>query len=199
MKKINDYTMVETRLLKVQDEEAKLEGRFISGFKNDAVTAELVREIMENSEIDIDTIDETTTVVKCVLPNNYTIIETSSCINAYEYSEEIGANKCLRKIEAQVWELLGFLYITAKNGFTVKNNLVEQALELAFDEILKEEIGDIEHIKGTKFYNIQKKRMFDSIGDDVLSSLAITANMEEMELDDIVELIVAMYLVSKEL
>lgn len=61
-------------------------------------------------------LDDKTTVVKATLVNGFEIVESSSCVDPKNYDAEIGINICLKKIEAKVWELLGFLLQTAKDG-----------------------------------------------------------------------------------
>ena len=59
---------------------------------------------------------ENTTIVRCVLRNGFVIVEASSCVDPANYSEEMGAQICREKIKNKIWELLGFLLATAKNG-----------------------------------------------------------------------------------
>ena len=62
------------------------------------------------------TLGEKTTVVRAVLRNGFEIVESSACVSAENYSEELGAEICKRKIEDKVWFLLGFLLQTAVSG-----------------------------------------------------------------------------------
>jgi len=62
------------------------------------------------------TLGECTTVVRCVLRNGFTIVESSSCVDPKNYSEEMGRDICIGKIRDKIWELLGFLLQTAVNG-----------------------------------------------------------------------------------
>lgn len=62
------------------------------------------------------TLGKTTTIVRCVLRNGFEIIESSSCIDPKNYSEEIGHKICMNKIKDKTWELLGFLLQTAWHG-----------------------------------------------------------------------------------
>lgn len=65
---------------------------------------------------EVYTLGENTTVVRCVLRNRFVIVESSSCVDPANYSEEIGTEICLAKIKDKIWELLGFLLQTAVNG-----------------------------------------------------------------------------------
>lgn len=62
------------------------------------------------------TLGECTTVVRCVLRNGFTIVESSSCVDPKNYSEKMGRDICIGKIRDKIWELLGFLLQTAVNG-----------------------------------------------------------------------------------
>ena len=67
-------------------------------------------------DIKISTIGEKTTIVVATLVNDFEIIESSSCVDAANYDEQIGAEICIERIKNKAWELLGFLLQTAKTG-----------------------------------------------------------------------------------
>ena len=62
------------------------------------------------------TMGDRTTVVRCVLRNGFEIVESSSCVDPKNYSEEMGRDICMGKIKDKIWELLGFLLQTAWHG-----------------------------------------------------------------------------------
>lgn len=62
------------------------------------------------------TIGEKTTIVKVTLVNGFEMVESSSCVSATNYSQEIGEQICLEKIKDKIWNLLGFLLQTAVGG-----------------------------------------------------------------------------------
>ena len=62
------------------------------------------------------TMGDRTTVVRCVLRNGFEIVESSSCVDPKNYSEQIGHDICMNKIKDKIWELLGFLLQTAWCG-----------------------------------------------------------------------------------
>lgn len=64
----------------------------------------------------VQTLGEKTTVVRVVLKNGFEIVESSACVSADNYSEEMGAEICMEKIKDRIWMLLGFLLQTAVNG-----------------------------------------------------------------------------------
>lgn len=68
------------------------------------------------SYIETTTMGDRTTVVRCVLRNGFEIVESSSCVDPKNYSEEMGREICMGKIKDKIWELLGFLLQTAWHG-----------------------------------------------------------------------------------
>lgn len=56
------------------------------------------------------------TIVTATLANNFTLVESSACVDPANYSEELGAQICKARIKEKVWFLLGFLLQTAKDG-----------------------------------------------------------------------------------
>lgn len=68
------------------------------------------------SDVYVSTIGEKTTLVRAVLVNGFEIVEASSCVDAANYSIEIGEQVCMERIKNKIWELLGFLLQTAVGG-----------------------------------------------------------------------------------
>lgn len=68
------------------------------------------------SYIETHTMGDRTTVVRCVLRNGFEIVESSSCVDPKNYSEQMGHDICMNKIKDKIWELLGFLLQTAWFG-----------------------------------------------------------------------------------
>ena len=66
--------------------------------------------------IKISTIGEKTTLVIATLINDFEIIESSSCVDVANYNETLGAEICVERIKNKIWEFLGFLLQTAKEG-----------------------------------------------------------------------------------
>lgn len=53
--------------------------------------------------------DKPVTYVTVRMNNGFTLRESTTCVDPANYDESIGAEICLRKIESEVWKLLGFL------------------------------------------------------------------------------------------
>jgi hypothetical protein len=76
------------------------------------------QEMVDNfiREIHVSTLGEKTTIVRAVLVNGFEIVESSSCVDPFNYDEVMGAEIGLAKIKDKIWFLLGFLLQTAVNG-----------------------------------------------------------------------------------
>ena len=87
-----------------------------SNLRTDApsISAEMVEDFIR--AVDVTTIGDKTTVVRAVLRNGFELVESSSCVSAENYDQELGASICLKKIRDKVWFLLGFLLQTAVHG-----------------------------------------------------------------------------------
>lgn len=68
------------------------------------------------SRVEVQTIGDKVTVVRAVLRNGFELVESSACVSKENYSEELGARICMKKIKDKVWFLLGFLLQTAVHG-----------------------------------------------------------------------------------
>lgn len=77
--------------------------------KKNTVTNEQVLDILDNSEIEVVTLGEKTTVVAVTLPNGFVIVESSSCVDPANYDEKLGADICLKRVENKIWELEGYV------------------------------------------------------------------------------------------
>lgn len=79
-----------------------------------SVGPDMVDEFISYTET--HTLGDCTTVVRCVLRNGFEIVESSSCVDPKNYSEEMGHDICMDKIKDKIWNLLGFLLQTAWHG-----------------------------------------------------------------------------------
>lgn len=69
------------------------------------VSWEYVEEIINESNLKFDTVSDKCVVGTCELPNGFVIVESYIFTNGEEYSEEIGIELCLSKIEDKIMEL----------------------------------------------------------------------------------------------
>lgn len=72
------------------------------------VTSDMVDELIDNSEVIVDTLFGNCTMVALRLPNSFVIVETSACVDPDNYSEEIGFDICMERIRDKVYELEGY-------------------------------------------------------------------------------------------
>ena len=79
-----------------------------------SIGQEMVDDFIAHTEV--QTLGDKTTVVRAVLRNGFELVESSSCVCKENYSKELGAQICMKKIKDKVWFLLGFLLQTAVHG-----------------------------------------------------------------------------------
>ncbi|MCE4544608.1 MULTISPECIES: Gp49 family protein [unclassified Caballeronia] len=60
------------------------------------------------------------TVLLVKLRNGFTLIEESACVDPANYDQAIGEQYALQKAKSRVWNYLGFLLATARNGINVE-------------------------------------------------------------------------------
>lgn len=76
------------------------------------VTKRQIDELLEKSEIKVETVYGKVTVVSCKLPNGFVLTESSGAVSPANYDEKIGTEICMARIENKLWELEG--YVLAK-------------------------------------------------------------------------------------
>ena len=65
---------------------------------------------MKNRDIiTTDMVGKPHTIVTVELKNGFTITEVSTCVDPANFSEEIGVEICMKKIEDKIWMLEGYL------------------------------------------------------------------------------------------
>ena len=72
------------------------------------VTKEQINSLLESAEISVETKFDKVTVVVCKLKNGFVITEASGAVDPANYSEEIGKEVCMTRIENKLWELEGY-------------------------------------------------------------------------------------------
>lgn len=82
--------------------------------ENNTITKENVENFIAYHEA--YTLGDKTTIVKVTLKNGFIIVESSSCVDPANYDEKLGVEICLERVNNKIWELLGFLLQTAKEG-----------------------------------------------------------------------------------
>jgi hypothetical protein len=82
--------------------------KFEYEFKAPSISEEDIDEIVESSDIEIQTVFGKCTIVSCRLPNGFVIVESSACVSPENYNEDIGIDICMEKIKNKIWELEGY-------------------------------------------------------------------------------------------
>lgn len=72
------------------------------------VTKRQIDELLEKSEIKVETVYGKVTIVSCKLPNGFVIVEASGAVDISNYDEKIGTEICMERIENKLWELEGY-------------------------------------------------------------------------------------------
>ena len=72
------------------------------------VTKEQIDNLFDRSEKKVETYWNKCTVITIQLPNGFTIVEHSACVDPANYDEQIGLEICERKIKDQLWAFEGY-------------------------------------------------------------------------------------------
>jgi hypothetical protein len=81
------------------------------------ITAIAIEEMVWSSTVWYKRVPETTvTLCALTLPNGFTVIGKSACVNAENFDEEIGKRLALDNAKNQLWELEGYRMCCEKQG-----------------------------------------------------------------------------------
>ena len=73
------------------------------------VTIEQVKENMQDVIVrTLDDFGKPCTYVTVRMKNGFTLRESTTCVDPSNYNEDIGKEICLKRIENQIWFLLGY-------------------------------------------------------------------------------------------
>ena len=64
-----------------------------------AVTKRQIDELLEKSEIKVETVYDKVTIVNCKLPNGFVLTESSGAVDPANYDEKIGTEICMERIK----------------------------------------------------------------------------------------------------
>lgn len=96
------------------------------------ISQEVVNNIILGSEIVCQTRLGRITVVTLVLPNGFTITETSASISTENYDYQYGIKVCMKKIEDEIWKLEAYRLMTQEH----ERRINEAKSEVEDDEAL---------------------------------------------------------------
>lgn len=74
------------------------------------VPVEYIEYLIDNSDINVQTVYDKCTIVTCKLPNGFVIVESSVCPNSEIYDEDMEVEICMDKIFDKVLELEGYAF-----------------------------------------------------------------------------------------
>lgn len=77
--------------------------------------------------------DKPVTYVTVRMKNGFTLRESTTCVDPANYSEEIGKQICLEKIEDKVWFLLGYALqdrVSKETNSTFESRLIDEYKQL---------------------------------------------------------------------
>lgn len=100
--------LVTNKTYKIVVDVLMLSGNFIKIEDKMSVTEKQIDDIINNSEIHIDTLFNKCTVVSIKLPNGFVIVESSACVSPENYDEDLGTEICMKRIKDKLWELEGY-------------------------------------------------------------------------------------------
>lgn len=78
-------------------------------FKGAFVPTEKIDELMGSAEYQVfERIFGKLTIVVAKLPNGFTLVGSSGCVNPDNYSSEMGVRICKEQIREELWKLEGY-------------------------------------------------------------------------------------------
>lgn len=80
------------------------------------VTPERIDSLIANATIEVHTVFDKCTVVALKTSDGFVIVESSACVDAANYNEELGRQICLEKIKNKLWELEGYNLQLSRSG-----------------------------------------------------------------------------------
>lgn len=72
------------------------------------ITKQDIDNILKDTLIKVEQYGDKTTVLKATLPNDFVIVESSSCVDPANFDMKIGEEICMGKLVNKIWELEGY-------------------------------------------------------------------------------------------
>lgn len=76
--------------------------------KNNKVTKQDIDQILAKTFVKVEKYGDKTTVLMATLPNDFVIVESSSCVDPANFDMSIGEQICMDKLVDKIWELEGY-------------------------------------------------------------------------------------------
>lgn len=76
--------------------------------RHPSITKDQIDALLAASTFEDTKLGRKTTVVVCILPNGFEVIESSGCVDPANYNHDLGVQTCKRRIIDRVWQLEGY-------------------------------------------------------------------------------------------
>lgn len=73
-----------------------------------SITKKDIDNILKDTLIKVEQYGDKTTVLKATLPNDFVIVESSSCVDPSNFDMKVGKKICMEKLCNKIWELEGY-------------------------------------------------------------------------------------------
>ena len=83
---------------------------------SNTVTQERIDYLIDSAIIEVKTVFDKCTVVALKTVDGFVIVESSACVDAVNYNEEIGKQICMERIKNKLWELEGYKLQLSRSG-----------------------------------------------------------------------------------
>lgn len=74
-----------------------------------SITQDDINRIVAHTKFESTKMGKKTAVMVATLPNGYEIVESSSCVDPANYSQELGNEICMKRIIDRIWALEGYV------------------------------------------------------------------------------------------
>ena len=141
------------------------------------ITKQDIDNILKDTLIKVEQYGDKTTVLKATLPNNFVIVESSSCVDPANFDMKIGEEICMDKLVNKIWELEGYKLQCITSVKVKKINEENSRLVGAASVVVDKEfiIKDIKIIKGDDrlFLAMPSQKMPDGSYADIAHPLNV--------------------------
>lgn len=83
---------------------------------SNTITQERIDYLIDSATIEVKTVFDKCTVVVLKTVDGFVIVESSACVDAVNYNEEIGKQICMERIKNKLWELEGYKLQLSRSG-----------------------------------------------------------------------------------
>ncbi len=103
--------------------------------KKNKVTKQDIDKILANTFVKVEKYGDKTTVLMATLPNDFVIVESSSCVDPANFDMSVGEEICMDKLVDKIYELEGYKLQSKLHEEQTNNIGLEIKIEQNPDEI----------------------------------------------------------------